>query len=830
MDNKVWSILLEKIPYHVSIFDIETQLCLYENLLLGCYLGYSEEDVDGMGEEYWDELIHPDDRDNEEVLRIMREKMENEESYELIKRFRHKSGIWHFLQFKLGVLEMDEQRRPLSGYSIAKDITNEIQAQRLLASQEKRYRLLANNMTDIVWTTDANFKVNYVTPSIKTMLGHSANEVMNIGNGAIFHNKELLELEGFLKSQLQAMCVMTKRNPNIEALHDYMHIREVAVNHSDGDIAWMEVKASMLISEDQEIQGMLCVGRDVTARKRINEDLRMSAKVFENGLAATVITDPQGIAVQINKAYTRITGFSSEEVLNTKPMFYRNTKVQHKYFKKVGKQVAADGYWEGEAVQQRNNGEEYLSWMAISEVASGGGAVVGYITTFTDITERKISEKRIHKLAYYDNLTELPNRSLFTDRLDQALQHAIRAKEFVALLFLDLDRFKAINDSMGHAVGDELLKNAAQRILGAVRRNDTVARMGGDEFTIILGGLPTRHKAVNAAAHVAANIMQALAEPFILEDKENFIGASIGISFYPSDAEDASGLVQTSDTAMYHAKAMGKNNYQFYAEAMTESALATLEIESNLHQALEHQEFHLVYQPIICVKDQQTMGVEVLLRWNCRSEKFISPAEFIPIAEEAGLIVDIGGWVLDKACCQVAEWESQGLAIDRIAVNVSPKQFVNAVILEQVEVALRRSGIKAGQLELEITEGILMGDTEKTLTTFQSLQDMGVRISVDDFGTGYSSLSYLRQFPINSLKIDQSFIKGVPGHQQDESLVEAIVAMAHALHLGVIAEGVENAAQFEYVKNLGCEEVQGFFLGRPQLANEVVKHLRMVKD
>ncbi len=829
LDDYAWYKLLERIPYYVNIFEIKTQKRLYENAPLGFYLGYSEEEIKAASADHWYQILHPAERESLDIFKEMYDKLQAGQAFENILRFLHKDGDWHFVQFKTRVLECDNQGMPITGVGIAQDVTNEMQAQRKLAGQEQRYRLLATNMTDIVWTSDENLNINYVTPSVEQVLGYSVNEVLNVGDQRIFHNEQLKDLEQFLKSQLLALNIKAKKGCSPEEIKDFQHVRVVPVKHQSGKQIWLEVKASPLMTEDGRVRGMLCISRDITARKKSDDELKLAAKVFQNGLAATVITDPIGIAVQINRAYSRITGYTPEEVLHRQPKILTETSGQALLYKEISDKVTKTGYWEGEIVHRRKSGEQYPSWMAITEVKDDQGEVVGYITTFTDITERKISEERIHKLAYFDLLTGLPNRSLFGDRLDQALQHAIRTKEYVALLFLDLDRFKAINDTMGHSVGDQLLRSAAHRLLDSVRRDDTVARMGGDEFTIILGALPSKHKAVNAAAHVAHKVMQALSRAFVLEGKETFVGTSIGISFYPIDAEEPAALVQKADTAMYHAKAMGKNNYQFYAEAMTETALARLDIESCLHQALENDEFYIVYQPIITTEEQQTVGVEALLRWNCRGERLVPPVEFIPVAEEAGLIIDIGAWVLEKACYQVAEWESQGFAVGRVAVNVSPKQFANAIIIEQVKRALRISGIKPAQIELEVTEGILMSDLEQTLDTMQRLQKMGVRLSIDDFGTGYSSLSYLRQFPINNLKIDRSFVHGVPGHAQDESLIEAIVAMAHALHLHVIAEGVEGAEQFEFVKGLGCEEVQGYFLGRPQGAEEVTHHFKVVK-
>jgi diguanylate cyclase (GGDEF)-like protein len=471
-------------------------------------------------------------------------------------------------------------------------------------------------------------------------------------------------------------------------------------------------------------------------------------------------------------------------------------------------------------------------------------AVEGIVINMRDVTERwhteelrgeKIrAEEQIRQLGLYDSLTDLPNRHLFKEQLSDAVARADRTGQALVMLSLNLDRFKRINDTLGREVGDLLLKEVASRLTKSLRqtdyvtRNDShaashhIARQGGDEFTVLLGDLSQAQEATK----VARRILEALSQPFNLNGNEIVMSASIGIAVYRLDGNDAESLLKNADAAMHYAKEQGKNNYQYYNDKMNTSAFQKMTLESNLHKALERDEFSLYYQPKIDVASGSTIGVEALIRWRHPDLGLVSPAEFIPMAEESGLIVPIGEWVLDSACTQLRAWQEDGLTPVPVAVNLSAKQFHQQNIAAIVMRALQDHGVDPRLLELEITESTAMRNAEATGTTLRNLKALGVRIAIDDFGTGYSSLSYLKRFPIDSLKIDRSFVTELPGNQDDATIAQAIITMAHALRLKVIAEGVETEAQLEFLTANGCDEIQGYYFSRPLPAEQCTQLLR----
>ncbi|MHB8744576.1 MAG: EAL domain-containing protein [Sulfuricaulis sp.] len=439
-----------------------------------------------------------------------------------------------------------------------------------------------------------------------------------------------------------------------------------------------------------------------------------------------------------------------------------------------------------------------------------------------DITEHKLTEERLSYLAHYDSLTGLPNRALFYDRLQQATIEANRHERIVGIMFLDLDRFKNINDSLGHHMGDMLLKAVAKRLNEAVRKGDTIARLSGDEFTLVLADMGH----VDDAIHMARKILNIFSQPFCIEGRELFITASIGITLYPSDDNDVNGLLRNADVAMYRAKESGGNSYQFYTSEMTTRALEHLELESDLRHALERNEFALHYQPIVDGVTGRIIGMEALLRWNHLKRGLIPPGQFIPLAEDSGMILPIGEWVLRTACAQCLDWQKQGFPTLYVAVNISARQFHQANLAEVVAMIIRETGLAPDHLELEITESIIMRKADATVTTLQQLNAMGVKFSIDDFGTGYSSLSYLKRFPIDAIKIDQSFVRDIPDDSDNAAIATAIITMAHSLGIRAIAEGVETREQLDFLRGRLCDSMQGYYFSRPVPVEEFKRLLR----
>jgi diguanylate cyclase (GGDEF)-like protein len=480
------------------------------------------------------------------------------------------------------------------------------------------------------------------------------------------------------------------------------------------------------------------------------------------------------------------------------------------------------GYWQGEIVDRRKDNTLYPKWIAISAVHDVEGNITHYIASFTDITERKMAEAQISQLAYHDTLTGLLNRFSLKSQLEQALAMAHRDQRALAVMFLDMDRFKTINDTLGHAVGDKLLMEVANRLRNSVRESDIVARPGGDEFVVVL----TEVEDATAAARLADKILQVLGQRYRLGKNELHSTVSIGLAFYPNDGDDGETLMKNADTAMYHAKSQGRNNIQFFTAEMNQVALKRLMLDQDLRVAVETRQFELHYQPQLDSRDGRIVGVEALVRWRHPRDGLISPGEFIPVAEETGLILQLGEWVLDEACRQLRAWQDVGIKDVTMAVNLSAHQLRSPVLLTQVAHALEKHGLAGTDLELEITESAAMHDPAASISQLKALRDLGVRLSIDDFGTGYSSLSYLKLLPIHTLKLDQSFVRDIETDSNDVAICTATIALAHNLGLAVIAEGVETEAQRLLLTSHQCDFMQGYLFSKPLPAEAALAFIK----
>jgi diguanylate cyclase (GGDEF)-like protein/PAS domain S-box-containing protein len=576
-----------------------------------------------------------------------------------------------------------------------------------------------------------------------------------------------------------------------------------------GEVEW-ETRA--LPATDGGAGGLVWVFRHAGDPGPVERQLRLFARVFEHSADAIMVTDGEGRIVRVNEAFTRITGYSTAEVLGRNPRVLQSGLHDEEFYAGFWNALRKEGTWQGEIWNRRKNGEIYPQWMSIGTLDAEAGEVVHFVAIFTD---KKRSEDTIHYLAYYDGLTSLPNRPLFEEKLVQALRDGQRNGRWVAILDLDLDRFKDINDSLGHASGDRLLRSVATRLLETVRNNDVVARLGGDEFVILLSNLADGNAAGKAAATVARKVIAALADPFNLEGHEVLVTASIGIALAPQDGEDAGELIKNADTAMYQVKSSGKGHYQFFSREMNLAIRRRLRLEHSLRKALEHDEFHLVFQPQVSVREGTVIGMEALLRWRQPHGEIIPPGEFIQLAEETGLILPIDEWVLRRACAQARSWVDAGIRDFRLAVNLSGRQFHRRGLILLVGRILSEIGLEPRYLELEITEGSVMADIDRAVEVLRGLRQMGVRLAVDDFGTGYSSLSYLRRLPIHTLKVDRAFIQEIATSAQDAAIVEAIIRLGHSLGLQLVAEGVEQPEQLSVLEDQGCDSVQGYLLSRP---------------
>jgi len=589
---------------------------------------------------------------------------------------------------------------------------------------------------------------------------------------------------------------------------------EAIIDSSGRERLWEFVKLPMF-NPDGGRRSLVVVARDLTEQRRVEENLRLAAQVFENSGEAIVIMDAHSRVVSVNGAFADMTGYLAKEVLGKTPSVLASDLHDDAFYQRLWASLRESGYWHGELWSRRRNGEAYPAWLGISTLRGPQGGVSHYVAIFSDISERKAAEARIEFLAHHDPLTDLPNRLLLRDRLERAIAQGERAGSRVALLFIDLDRFKTVNDSLGHPVGDRLLREAAMRLRKCVRDMDTVSRQGGDEFLIVL----TELRDGDDVTRVAESILAAMSEPFSLDGHDVAISCSVGVAVYPEDGQGFDELLKKSDIAMYHAKEAGRNAFRYYTERMNIDALERLDLQNRLRRGLEQDEFLLHYQPVVDLASGRVVGAEALVRWNSPDEGLVMPGRFIAVAEESGLIVPLGDWVLQEACRQLRRWADAGHGELYLAVNLSAIQFRRGSVEESVMRALHAAGADPGALELELTESILLQGAEHVLASVHRLKSMGVRLSIDDFGTGYSSLAYLKRFAVDKLKIDQSFVQGLPADADNAAIVRAIIQMAKSLNLQVLAEGVEDEAAVVHLHELQCDFVQGYYFGRPVAAD-----------
>nr|WP_236513675.1 EAL domain-containing protein [Pseudomonas tremae] len=809
-----WSDVVRTVPDHLYVQDVLSQRMIYSNHHFGHTLGYSALELRAMGEFFWEVLLHPEDAKSYQDMRLRQRHHGHNELLQSVLRFRDSQNNWRSFDVREQALAWDAEHRVTRIIGIAKDITEQVASSQSLRDSEQRYRMLAESISDVIFSTDGLLDINYVSPSVERALGYSADWIVQNGWSAVLANRQ--QLAGF-DALMSRIGKVLKKPRELARLRDEVTTRMFVFDclRADGRKIPVELRVVLVWDEHGHFEGIFGVGRDISQQRRAEKDLRMAATVFEHSTSAILITDPAGYIVQANEAFTRVSGYEVAQVLDQLPGMLTVETEQEAQMRHILKQLDGRGTWEGEIRLRRRNGEHYPAWVGITAVVDDEGDLASYVCFFSDISERKVSEDRIHRLAYYDALTHLPNRTLFQDRLHSALQQAERQQAWVVLMFLDLDRFKPINDSLGHAAGDRMLQEMATRLLACVDIDDTVARMGGDEFTLLLQPAITREAALNRAIHVAERILTSLVTPFVLEGREFFVTASIGIALSPQDGNELSQLMKNADTAMYHAKECGKNNFQFYQADMNATALERLELESDLRHALEQQEFTLYYQPQFSGDGKRLTGAEALLRWRHPRRGLVPPNDFIPVLEELGLVVEVGDWVLAEACRQLKHWHQARVRVPKVSVNISARQFSDGQLGKRIAGILEQTGLSPACLELELTESILMREVEEAMHILDGLKNLGLSIAVDDFGTGYSSLNYLKQFPIDVLKIDRTFVDGLPSGEQDAQIARAIIAMAHSLNLSVIAEGVETHEQLEFLRQHGCDEVQGYLFGRP---------------
>ncbi|SIT50544.1 Diguanylate cyclase/phosphodiesterase with PAS/PAC sensor(S) [Paraburkholderia piptadeniae] len=602
------------------------------------------------------------------------------------------------------------------------------------------------------------------------------------------------------------------------------HIRHVGVCDGDGRLAGLLSFADLLQNiEDEyvsELQNAVRERDEALGQARFS--LRMADRVFESALEGIMVTDRDAKIERVNQAFTRLTGYTQEEVLGRDASLLNSGHQPPGFYAELWRSLETDGHWQGEIWNRRKNGELYLEYLTITSIRNNDGDISHYAGIFSDITQRRQTEERLRYLATHDVLTGLANRVLFEERLERAIIHAGRSRRKFAVMYLDLDRFKLVNDTLGHGAGDKVLKVVAERLRAGLRESDTVARLGGDEFALVLEDFND----VRDVGHVAGMLLDSVGQAIDLGGREIFTTPSIGISIYPDDGAQAEQLMMRADQAMYGAKSRGRNVFQFFESNMTSSAIAQLETLGELHRALDQNEFCLYYQPQYDLSNGRVVGVEALLRWRHPHRGLVPPGEFIGIAEQSTLIVPLGRWVLREACRQARAWLDAGIEFGRIAVNLSARQCLTDEFLGDLSAILSETALPPERLQLELIESMAMNTREEIGTLLRELVARRVSLAIDDFGTGYSSLAYLKDLPVDTLKIDRSFLGSSDAQNPDRAIIRAVVVMGRALGLDVVMEGVETPEQLAFLQEVGCHQGQGYLLAKPQPAQRLAEHMR----
>ena len=651
----------------------------------------------------------------------------------------------------------------------------------------------------------------------------------------IVHHSKLQELFGLpqsgmlnMRKDLHPLLHPEDRPLLLRALTAHLRGRtdgyavEYRVRHADGHWVWVEDRGRAMERDPRgRVLRMLGTRRNISARKLREEEQRLAGMVFEAASEGIVILDADYRVLAVNQAFSEMTGYRREDVLGQSVTRLISTREARHQYQQIHEHLLQHGRWQGELMETRKNGELYPQWLQLNTVRDHQGAITQVVGFFADLTTRHQTEERLRYLAHYDDLTGLANRVLFRERLHDAIQRSRAVASRLALLHIDLDRFKILNESLGHEIADQLLRTMAQRLSRVLAGADTLARLSGDEFAVIIDGYDTPA----SLTQTSACLLDALREPMTIDGHELMVSASIGISLFPDNSRELSSLISQANMAMQHAKHMGGNCVQFYTSNLQASTLAHLQLETQLRKGIEQGELEVFYQPKLNLADDSLRAAEALVRWRHPQRGLVPPGEFIGLAEETGLIGAIGEFVLRKAASQARAWQLLGLEV-RVSVNISVHQVRQGNLASQVQQVLKETGLPARLLELELTESQLLDNVESVIATLQQLHALGVKLAIDDFGTGYSSLSYLKRFPVDYVKIDQTFIRDLSQGGEDAAITRAIIALAHNLELKVVAEGVETQDQLDFLRLQGCDEIQGYLISRPIEALDFVQVLR----
>ncbi|HWQ95440.1 MAG TPA: EAL domain-containing protein, partial [Gammaproteobacteria bacterium] len=757
--------------------------------------GYTKEESIGnttLGLNLW---VNPDDRQ-----KFIHELQTTGFCKNLEAQFRKKDGSQHTGVLSAGITTIQGISHIVS---TTRDITERKRAEEELRESEARTHLILDMAMDAVIAINQEGMVISWNREAERMFGYAA------GHALGRDLSELIVPPAYRKAHKQGMQHFVKTGSST-----IMGKRiEITGMRADGSEIPVELNIVAVLRQGKYFFNAFV--RDLTEHKQAEEALRVAATAFDS-YESMMITDANAVILRVNRAFTECTGYRAEEAVGQTPRLLKSGRHDAAFYAAMWETIHRTGTWQGEIWDRRKNGEVYPKWLTISAVKGVDGVVTHYVGSHIDITERKAAEEKIQYLAFYDALTRLANRRLLMDRLQQAFASSARSGREGALLLIDLDDFKILNDTLGHQIGDLLLQQVAQRLESCMRDGDTVARLGGDEFLVMLEDL-SEHT-LEAAAQTKAigeKILATLRQPYQLAMYEHHCTSSIGAALFNGNQQATDELVKQADIAMYQAKKAGRNTLCFFDQQMQDAVTARVALEGELRKALEKQQFRLYYQ-IQVDSLRHPLGAEALIRWIHPERGLMSPAQFIPLAEETGLILPIGRWVLETACAQIKAWQQEALTRDLVlAVNVSPKEFRQADFVDQVQTAMQRNAINPMLLKLELTESLLLENIEDTIVTMHALNEIGVQFSLDDFGTGYSSLQYLKQLPLDQIKIDRSFVRDIAVDSSDKAIVRTIIAMAQSFELDIIAEGVETEEQRQLLLDRGCTHYQGYLFGRP---------------